>query len=104
MSRTIKESDINHLRRLLGWVRCSDGVFQPPEEITDTYRMIVGRTGVEPSDDAKHRIMESYRRSASIPIYVRQALKALSKIVQEADGNIVDGEPVQRKLPPQMFR
>lgn len=83
-----KKSDINHLRRLLGYVRCEIG--QSPDEVVSTVRQIVDKTG-EPSAAGKARLVQSHQKAQDVPKYVRAAVKALEKKMVEK-GEIVDGE------------
>jgi hypothetical protein len=83
----IKDSDINHLRRLLGYVRCEIG--QSPEEFMETMRKIAPVCG-EPDEGGKQRLVESYQQSKRVPKYVRAAVKALEKIVAEEEGEVVE--------------
>lgn len=76
----ICQSDVNHLRRLLGYVRCEIG--PEPEEVVDTVRMIAGKCGPI-SDEGKQRLVQHYQHSARVPKYVRDAIKALEKVVRE---------------------
>lgn len=85
MKRRLTDAEINHLRRLLGWVRCEIG--QSPEDLVETVRGIVLVTGT-PSAEAKDRLVESHRKAERAPKYVRAAVKALSKTI-EPDGEIV---------------
>ena len=97
----ITEAQLNHLRRLLGWIRCEVG--QTPEEQRETMRSIAHALTEYPDEAAQGRLMESYDRAASIPKYVRAAIKALAPVVRSADqpGEIVEGE-ASRKLGEQM--
>lgn len=74
----MKQSDLNHLRRLLGWVRCDIG--QDPAGQQQTMIDIAGKLGADSIDaDAKARLVEGYRRAEAVPVYVRDAVKALEK-------------------------
>ena len=65
----MKQSDLNHLRRLLGWIRCDIG--QAPGEMVQTMIDVAGKLGnPEISPEAQGRLMESYRRAEAVPIYV----------------------------------
>lgn len=76
----MKQSDLNHLRRLLGWIRCDIG--QSPAELQQTMIDVAGGLGhPEISPEAKARMVETYRRAESIPLYVRAAVKALEKVL-----------------------
>jgi len=79
----MKRSDLNHLRRLLGWVRCDIG--QAPAEVQTTMIGIADKRGnPEISVEARARVVESYRRAEAVPVYVRDAVKALEKTVAAA--------------------
>ncbi|WP_312538211.1 hypothetical protein [Achromobacter mucicolens] len=74
----MKKSDMNHLRRLLGWIRCEIGL--PPAEQQRTMISIaekLGECGIDA--DAKARLVEGYRRAEAVPVYVRDAVNALEK-------------------------
>ncbi|CAB3870902.1 hypothetical protein [Achromobacter deleyi] len=74
----MKQSDLNHLRRLLGWVRCDIG--QDPAGQQQTMIDIAGKLPIDSIDaDAKARLVEGYRRAEAVPVYVRDAVKALEK-------------------------
>lgn len=89
MAKELNKAQVNHLRRLLGWVRCSEGVFQSPEEMVASLRKIAPHVGV-PDEGAKQRLAESYAKAANVPKYVRAAIKALEPVVREAEGEIVE--------------
>lgn len=79
----MRQSDLNHLRRLLGWIRCDIG--QAPAELQQTMIDIAASLGhQEISPDAKARMVESYRRAEAVPLYVRAAVKALEKVLAGA--------------------
>ena len=96
MAKELNKAQVNHLRRLLGWVRCSEGVFQSPEEIKATVRQIAPAIKDEITADAMRRVVESYMRAESIPKYVRAAIKALEPLVKDAEGEFVDAESRQQ--------
>lgn len=95
MAKQLSKAQVNHLRRLLGWVRCSDGVWQSPEEMVDTLKKIAPYVGT-PDDEAKQRLRVSYEKAASIPKYVRAAIKSLEPLVKEAEGELIDEESRQQ--------
>ena len=79
----MKQSDLNHLRRLLGWVRCDIG--QAPAELQQTMIDVADGLGhPEISEEAKARMVETYRRAEAVPLYVRAAVKALEKALAAA--------------------
>lgn len=83
----LTRAQINHLRRLLGWMRCEVG--QTPEEQRATMASIAHALTEYPDEAAQGRIMESYDRAASIPKYIRAAIKALEPVVREEIGEVV---------------
>lgn len=88
----MKQSDLNHLRRLLGWIRCEIG--QPPAEQQRTMIAIAEKLvacGID--TDAKDRLVEGYRLAEAVPVYVRDAVKALEKLVSAAQHRPGGGEP-----------
>lgn len=89
MPTTLSKSEENHLRRLLGWISCEIG--QSPEELIETVRKISPAFD-DLSDEAKQRLVESHEKSASVPKYVRQAVKILEKRLQGTAGDVVDAE------------
>lgn len=89
----MKQSDLNHLRRLVAWVRCEIG--QSPEEVVASYREIADLLG-HPliTNEAKQRMVESHDRARRAPKYVRAAVKALGKYIKEScNGPVIDDEP-----------
>lgn len=88
MKPNLTPAEVNHLRRLLGYVRCEIG--QSPEEIVETLR---GLNMPEPSPEAKARLLECHAKAAAVPKYVRAAVKALEKLLVKQDGVVVDVPP-----------
>lgn len=91
----LSEPDVNHLRRLLGYMRCEVG--QSPQELVSTVQSILPATG-EPSSDGKQRLLEAHTKAQNIPKYVRAAIKALEKVLA-SEHDIVDGELTPSPLP-----
>lgn len=87
----MKKSDTNHLRRLLGWVRCEIG--QSPEELVATVNDI--RAKIFPnggiSDEGKARTVAAYDAARKVPAYVRSSVKALEKALRPGEivGDVV---------------
>lgn len=90
----MRQSELNHLRRLLGWVRCEIG--PTPDEFVAIAQKIAPTVG-EVSDDGKRRLVEYHDRARSVPKYIREAVKALEKLTGPGD-DIGDAEPTLRKL------
>lgn len=89
MAKELNKAQVNHLRRLLGWMRCEVG--QSPEEMVTMMRGLLPRLGPI-SDDGKQRLVESHQAAARVPKYIRAAIKALEPVVEESKGQIVDAE------------
>lgn len=89
MGKTLSTAEINHLRRLLGWVRCEVG--QSPEELIETAKAIAPAVE-ELSEEGRQRLVKSAEKAAAVPAYVRQAIKALEKAILGQPGEIVDAE------------
>lgn len=83
----LKESDVRHLRRLLGYVRCEIG--QEHDEMVSMLRKILPKTG-EPSEEGKERVVASLKNAQQVPQYVRAAVKAFERLLQVEDGQVVD--------------
>lgn len=92
----LKDSDVNHLRRLLGYVRCE--IAQSPEEFKATLREIAPYCG-QPDAAAQARLLATYHKAESVPHYVRAAVKALEKLLRDVDGEIVEGSKGDPALP-----
>lgn len=88
----LSKAEVNHLRLLLAWMRCSEGVFQSPEEIKATWRDL-NEHGIVPSDNAetRERLMKSYNLSADVPKYIRHALKMLTAALREHEEKMAHG-------------
>lgn len=91
----ISDSDLKHLRRLLGYVRCEIG--QTPDDLVATVQKILPAVG-EVSEEGQARLVESYRQSKAVPQYVRAAVKALEKLLADQEGELVQGEVVRPAL------
>lgn len=92
----LSKAERNHLRRLLGYVRCEMG--QTPEEMVETVRSIAPAIS-DVSPDGKERLEQAYRKSHDVPLYIRAAIKALEKALARK-GDTVDGEiDSRRRLP-----
>lgn len=80
----MKKSDINHLYRLLGWVRGEIG--QTPDEMVSTMRSIADKIGpMDISDECKKDLVEAHDKARLVPKYIRDAVKALEKNCRSGD-------------------
>lgn len=75
------EAQVNHLRRLLAWMRCEMG--QEPAEMVAMTGEIIEKLGgpdaITDKEGARQRLQAGYEKSASYPAYIRQAVKMLTK-------------------------
>ena len=90
MSVTLSKSEVNHLRKLLGWVACEIG--QAPEDMIGTLKSIADKLDAVPDDAGKQRLAESYAKAQNIPVYVRSSVKQLQSAIKERCGDVVDAE------------
>jgi hypothetical protein len=51
----------------------------------------------EVSEEGKQRLVESYEKTVAVPKYVRDAIKALEKVIIENQGEIIDVNGVIRQ-------
>lgn len=79
----ISTAEANHLRRLIGWVRCTVGV--SPDEMKAVLADIAPVICDDVGPEAQRRFVEHYWASQSVPKYVRDAIKALEKVPLSTD-------------------
>jgi hypothetical protein len=91
----MKQSELNHLRRLLGWVKCEIG--QEPEAMVAMVRDFAAKGLDMNSEFAQRAMVEAHDQARSVPKYIREAVKALEKLTGPGD-DIGDAEPTLRKL------
>lgn len=88
------EAQVNHLRRLLAWMRC-EWMLDPDAQhgYVDASGWLVD-AGYATPEEAGAQLMEAARRINQCPAYVRQAVKMLTKALREheASAGIVDSE------------
>ena len=89
LMKSLTKAELNHLRKLLGWVSCEIG--QSPSEMKETLKTISPVIG-EIDDEAKQRLVVAYEKSANVPKCVRQAVKALSNTLAAHGGYVIDAE------------
>ena len=94
MNRALTKAEVNHLRRLIGYVRCE--LLQSPDELVATVQQIYPAIG-EISEEGKRRLVDSYEKAIAVPKYVRDAIKSLEKVIIENQGEILDVNGVIRQ-------
>lgn len=77
----LSTAQVNHLRRLLGWIRCEVG--QQPEALVNTVRSILPALGEPQSHEARHRLVLAHEAATKVPKYVWAGIKALSRATGE---------------------
>jgi hypothetical protein len=72
MNRALSKAEVNHLRRLIGYVRCE--IMQSPDELVATVQSICPAIG-EISDEGKQRLWLKVMRRPSLyqNMYVMQS-------------------------------
>lgn len=76
MTVKLTDAEFNHLWRLVGWVRLEIG--PSPEEHVAIVRDIAPQLQ-DISEEGQARLVERHQRLASVPKYVRAAVKQLTK-------------------------
>ena len=94
----LKRSEVNHLRLLLGWIRCEIGM--TPDEFIEMMKRIAPAITEPISDESKQRLVAAHDRGMAVPVYVRQAIKMLSIAMIEHDklGDVADGEVMKNRI------
>lgn len=87
-------AELNHLRRLVAWVRCE--YMQTPEEFVATAQGLMAR-GYQPDEEGKKRLVAHHDELRKVPKYVHAAVKSLGKYVNEA-GAVTDAKPTIKAL------
>ena len=79
----MNRTQVNHLRRLLAWIRCEIG--QPPDELVETVRNIAEKLDGPIDPGAERRLVEAHDKSRSVPKYVREAIKSLESLTKPGE-------------------
>ena len=92
----LTDAEVNHLRRLLGWISCEVG--QSPEEMETMLRKIIPAIAPNIDDTGRLALKQDYDKSVAVPKYVRSAIKALEKTLIAQDGAVLDVDPLRTVL------
>lgn len=79
------DAQVNHLRRLLAWMRCE---YMLDEDMQRGYLQglqMCAAHGLADDERASELLAEKAERINRVPIYVRQAVKMLTKALREHD-------------------
>lgn len=90
----VTEAQVNHLRRLLAWMRCEYMLDENMQRgMLGAVRDLVESGAVTPEVGSQH-IAERAEQINHVPAYVRQAVKMLTKALRdhEARSGVVDVE------------
>lgn len=90
----MKQSQVNHLRRLLGWVKCEVG--QTPDEMVSMLKDMASKGLAVEDEAAQRRLVEAHDKARGIPKYVREAIKALEPLTRPGDVVAGDVREVKR--------
>ena len=78
------EAEVNHLRRLLAWMRCE---WMLDEDMQRGYLLgnaeAVAHGLQTPEQAGAHLVERAEKINKSVPLYVRQAVKMLTKALRE---------------------
>jgi hypothetical protein len=88
-------AELNHLRRLLAWVRCEIG--QAPDEMVAMVQDFIRRGIAVDHEHAQRAMVEAHDRARRVPQYVRDAVKQLGKLTGPGDV-VTDARPAIRAL------
>jgi hypothetical protein len=81
----ITDAEVNHMRRLLAWMRCEWTLSESMQAgCVDALKKLT-ETGHMTSEQAGAVLTERARKINQCPAYVRQAVKMLTKALQDHD-------------------
>lgn len=80
----LTDADVNHLRRLLGWLRCEYNLSEEGQRGMLTGLNMAVAAGA-PVERAQAVLDDEVKRIRHVPAYIRQAVKMLTKAVREHD-------------------
>ncbi|MCJ9707635.1 hypothetical protein LWS69_01130 [Bordetella hinzii] len=84
-AQELTEAQVNHLRRLLAWMRCEYMLdeFMQRGFISGAAQCV--QSGLTTPEDASRIVEERAAKINQVPAYVRQAVKMLTKAVHQHD-------------------
>jgi hypothetical protein len=94
----LSQAEINHLRRLLAWLRCENQYLYLDEDgHVEVAKSLGNSLGEGVAVSYGEKVEKAFNRW---PKYVHAAVKALGKTIKQADGDVVDVEfNEQKELP-----
>ena len=91
----LTQAEINHLRRLLAWLRCENSALYLDEKQHSELVAEFQQNGHE--NLAVHHIEKTEKAFNRWPVYVYQAVRALDKTIKQIDGETVNAEFSEQK-------
>lgn len=84
VSQELTDAEVNHLRRLLGWLTCEYNLSEAGQEgiFLGLNAAVVGGASVE---RAQAVLDEESARIRRVPAYIRQAIRMLTKAIRNHD-------------------
>lgn len=86
MKRQLTDAEVKHLRQLLAWMRCEWCLDEDMQRGTLQAVKVMMDAGDITPEQAHDQLAKRSAQISSVPKYVRQAVKMLSKTIQEFDG------------------
>ena len=80
-TRHLTKAEINHLTRLPGFIECQIGL--EPERLPAVFNSIVQVADEENIEQVRELAKTDLEKANNIPIYIRQGVKALRKVVND---------------------
>lgn len=90
----MKASEINHLRRLLAWMRCE---YMLDEDFQNGHKegaLLTVEHGMQTEDEARKMLAARNEEINRVPKYIRDGVKALTKKIRAHDAGIAEGVTV----------
>lgn len=86
MKRQFTDAEVRHLRQLLAWMRCEWCLDQDAQRGSIMAVKELMDAGLITQVQANSQIAQRAKQIETVPKYVRQAVKMLTKTIREFDG------------------
>lgn len=86
MKRQLTDAEVKHLRQLLAWMRCEWCLDEDSQRGSLMAVKELMESGYITSQQANDQLASRAKQITSVPQYVRQAVKMLTKTIREFDG------------------
>jgi len=84
-AQELTEAEVNHLRRLLAWMRCEHMLDEDMQRGFLTGASECVRHGFADAERASQIVQKQADKVNAVPAYIRQAVKMLTKAVRQHD-------------------